>query len=53
MSKLLITILVICLISTIAIFAFVRSGEWLVEKFPHSGFSRWWRRNVVDRDPWE
>lgn len=32
---------------------FIRSGEALARKWPNTGYTRWWRRHIIDKNPWE
>ena len=38
---------------SILLMIFVRSGEALANRLPKSRFTKWWRANIIDKNPWE
>ena len=53
MGKILIvTVLILIAISAI-ILIFVRIGDRVSDKYLESGFAKWFRKHIIDQDPWE
>jgi len=53
MSKILTISMIIIIAFSFFVFLFVRSGEVIATKYPGSGFAKWWRRHIIDKDPQE
>lgn len=45
--------LIVMVSVSILLIMFVRSGEAFASRHPKSRFTKWWRANIVDQNPWE
>lgn len=53
MTKVFMVSLIVIVGVSILLMILVRSGEALAVKYPKSGFTKWWRANIIDQNPWE
>ena len=53
MAKILMITLIIIIAFSTLMMLFVRSGDAMANKYPDSGFAKWFRKHIVDQDPWD
>jgi hypothetical protein len=53
MGKILIVTVLILVSLSALIMIFVRTGDGVSDKYPESGFAKWFRKHIIDQDPWE